>query len=103
MKMEGVGEVWLTFSSTPSPLAPSPPTPFTRAMENTLQLMNSKNERYRKSLHRVDGSSEEVVQLEGMEGQLQTIQGKLRHRRKQAQQLTEDLKVCPQVPPDPCA
>ena len=65
----------------------------TRAMENTLQLMNSKNERYRKSLHRVDGASEEIAMLEGLEGQLQTLQGKLRHRRKQGQQMAEDLKV----------
>ncbi|KAL5476034.1 hypothetical protein EMCRGX_G025936 [Ephydatia muelleri] len=63
-----------------------------RAMENTLQLMNSKNESYRKSLHRVDGSSEEAAQLEVLAGQLQTFQGKLKYKRKQSQQLTEDLQ-----------
>lgn len=73
--------------------------PLTRAMENTLQLMNSKNESYRKSLHRVDGSSEEAAQLEVLAGQLQTFQGKLKYKRKQSQQLTEDLQVGPHISP----
>lgn len=68
-------------------------TPLTRAMENTLHLMNSKNESYRKSLHRVDGSSEEAAQLELLTEQLQTFQGKLKYKKKHSQQMTEDLQV----------
>ena len=87
-------------------------------MENTLALMNSKNEGYRKSLTKVDQScttmmmmmlaactamnyvwncitftGEEVGQLETLEGQWRAALDKHKHRKRHAKQLEEDLQV----------
>ena len=39
-------------------------------------------------------SGEEIEQLEKMDHQLQALQGKHRHKKKQLKQVQEDLGVC---------
>jgi len=64
-----------------------------RALENTLHLMNSRNESYRKGLTRVEQSSEEVAQLEMLEGQWRAALDKFKHKKKQVRQLEGDLQT----------
>ena len=81
-----------------------------RAMENTIQVMNGKNERFRQSLKRADASSkniddasgttydilyvgEEAGKVETLEGQWRAALNKQRHKKKQVQQLQEDMQV----------
>ena len=94
-------------------------------MENTLALMNSKNEGYRKSLTKVDQSSmpldlmthvsctgrlssiditiivsgEEIGQLETLDGQWRAALDKHKHRKRHVKQLEDDLKVHGRVHP----
>lgn len=87
-------------------------------MENTLALMNSKNEGYRRSLIKVDQSSklpriacnelhfqfisllrwngtsgEEIEQLDTLEGQWRAALDKHKLRKRHVKQLEEDLQV----------
>jgi chromosome segregation ATPase len=64
-----------------------------RAMENTIQVMNGKNERFRQSLKRADASSEEAGKVETLEGQWRAALNKQRHKKKQVQQLQEDMQA----------
>lgn len=82
------------------------------AMENTLQVMNGKNEKFRQSLRRADASSknidnisnmadlqyvlwtgEEAGRMEILEGQWRAAINKQRHKKKQVQQIEEDIQV----------
>jgi UDP-glucose:O-linked fucose beta-1,3-glucosyltransferase len=64
-----------------------------RAMENTLQVMNGRNEKFRKSLTRADGTSEEAGKLEELEGQWRAALNKFRNKKKQVRQLGEDAQT----------
>lgn len=84
-----------------------------QALENTRDLMNAKNESYRKSLSKMDPSSEpwntlvlpshhcmlvlftgdEAGELELLEGQWRAVSEKFRHKKKHAQQVEADLQV----------
>ena len=79
-----------------------------RALENTLRLMNDRNETYRKSLNKVETSGklivlelvtmlgnagEEVTELDSLEGQLRTVMDKFRRKRKLIKELQQDLQT----------
>lgn len=64
-----------------------------RALENTLRLMNNRNETYRKTLNKVESTGEEVTELDALEGQLRTVMDKFRRRRKLIKELQQDLQT----------
>lgn len=83
-----------------------------RALENTLRLMNDRNETYRKSLNKAESSGEflqtiimelvtmmkfitgeEITELDTLEGQLRTVMDKFRRKRKLIKELQQDLQT----------
>ena len=81
-----------------------------RALENTLRLMNDRNETYRKGLNKVESSGrliytivlevvtminvgEEVTELDSLEGQLRMVMDKFRRKRKLIKELQQDLQT----------
>jgi chromosome segregation ATPase len=64
-----------------------------KALENTLKLMNARNTNYRASLTKADVKGEEVAELEQLEGRLQTLMDKFRHKRRDLKDLKEDTKT----------
>merc|ERR550519_3112252 len=51
-----------------------------RALENTLRLMNSRNETYRKSFNKVTDSSEEMEDKQQLEEQLRAVMDKFKYK-----------------------
>ena len=49
---------------------------FSRALENTLRLMNGRNETYRKSFNKVDEMSEEFDEKQRLEDQMRAVMDK---------------------------
>lgn len=64
-----------------------------RALENTLRLLNSRNDTYRRSQKQVDESSDEMEQKQQMEEQLRAYNDKKRYKKRQIRELQEDLQV----------
>ena len=64
-----------------------------RALENTLLLMNSRNETYRKSFSNVEETSEEFEMKKNLEQQLKSITDKNKYKRRQIKELQEDLQT----------
>ncbi|XP_065888087.1 coiled-coil domain-containing protein 39-like [Dysidea avara] len=64
-----------------------------RALENTLRLMNDRNETYRKSLNKADSMGEEVSELDSLEGQLRMVMDKFRRKRKLIKEVQQDLQT----------
>ena len=64
-----------------------------RALENTLLLMSSRNETYRKSFSNVEETSEEFEMKKNLEQQLKSITDKNKYKRRQIKELQEDLQT----------
>ena len=64
-----------------------------RALENTLTVMNSKNECFRKMLQKIDPTGEDAVELENLEGQWHAATEKVRYKKKQLKQIEGDTRV----------
>lgn len=62
-----------------------------RALENTLRLMNGRNETYRKSFNKVDEMSEEYDEKQRLEDQMRAVMDKYKYKRRQIRELQEDL------------
>lgn len=63
-----------------------------RALENTLDVVNSNNESHKSSYTRTGEQSELVVQKSELEQQLRTLSDTFRQKRKQYKQLEEDIR-----------
>ena len=66
---------------------------FYRALENTLRVMNDRNENYRKSFNKVDTTSEEYEERENLEEQLRAVMEKNKFKRRQIREVQEDLET----------
>lgn len=64
-----------------------------RALENTLRLMNSRNETYRRSFNRVTETSEEYELKSQLDEQLRAAMDKYKYKRRQIRELQEDLQT----------
>jgi UDP-glucose:O-linked fucose beta-1,3-glucosyltransferase len=64
-----------------------------RALENTLRLMNGRNENYRKSFNKVDQTREEFEEKEKLEEQLRAVMEKYKFKRRQIREVQEDLET----------
>eukprot|EP00041_Stephanoeca_diplocostata_P024511 m.623129 g.623129 ORF g.623129 m.623129 type:complete len:930 (-) comp22544_c0_seq6:533-3322(-) len=62
-----------------------------RMLDNTLQLMNGHNHKYKDSLKRVDGESSDLMHKEHLEGQLRTAVDKYKHKRRELRLQQEAL------------
>ena len=63
-----------------------------RMLDNTLQLMNGHNQKYRNSLRKVDAESDDLATKEHLEGQLRTALDKYKHKRRELRIKQEDLE-----------
>lgn len=63
-----------------------------RALENTLKVVNSKNDNIKHSLSRVGDQSDALLEKEELEEQLRAISDKYKQKRRQMKQLQEDVK-----------
>merc|ERR1739838_921314 len=64
-----------------------------RALENTLRLMNNRNETYRKTFNVVSESSEEYEKKSEMDEQLRSVMDTYKYKRRQIRELQEDLQT----------
>nr|CAB3228550.1 coiled-coil domain-containing protein 39-like [Phallusia mammillata] len=64
-----------------------------RALENTLRLMNSRNETYRKSFNKVTETSEEYEKKNQLDEKLRSVMDKYKYKRRQIRELQEDLQT----------
>ncbi|XP_071508551.1 coiled-coil domain-containing protein 39-like [Diadema antillarum] len=64
-----------------------------KALENTLRLMNGRNEQYRKSFNRVTETSEEFEEKQRLEEQLRAAMDKYKYKRRQIRELQDDLQT----------
>ncbi|XP_072033774.1 coiled-coil domain-containing protein 39-like [Amphiura filiformis] len=64
-----------------------------KALENTLRLMNGRNEQYRKSFNKVTETSEEYEEKQHLEEQLRAAMDKYKYKRRQIRELQEDLQT----------
>ena len=62
-----------------------------RMLDNTLQLMNGHNQKYRDSLRKVDAESDDLATKEHLEGQLRTALDKYKHKRRELRIKQEEL------------
>ncbi|XP_071950306.1 coiled-coil domain-containing protein 39-like [Antedon mediterranea] len=62
-----------------------------KALENTLRLMNGRNEVYRKSFSKVTETSEEYEEKQQLEEQLRAVMDKYKYKRRQIRELQDDL------------
>ncbi len=63
-----------------------------RALENTLEVVNSNNETYKQSFTRAGEQSEGMLQKEELDQQLRSLSDTYKHKRKQMKQLLEDVQ-----------
>lgn len=64
-----------------------------RALENTLKLMNNRNETYRKSFNKVTESSDEMEEKQQLDEQMRAVMDKYKYKRRQIRELQEDLQT----------
>ncbi|CAH1781534.1 unnamed protein product [Owenia fusiformis] len=64
-----------------------------RALENTLRLMNSRNETYRKSFNKVTDTSDEMEEKQQLDEQLRAVLDKYKYKRRQIREMQEDLQT----------
>lgn len=64
-----------------------------RALENTLRLMNNRNENYRKSFNKVDTDSSEFEEKNKLEEQQRTVMEKYKFKRRQIREIQEDIET----------
>ncbi|KAK3603714.1 hypothetical protein CHS0354_023327 [Potamilus streckersoni] len=64
-----------------------------RALENTIKLMNSRNETYRKSFSKITESSDEMEEKQQVEEQMRAVMDKYKYKRRQIRELQEDLQT----------
>lgn len=64
-----------------------------KALENTLRLMNGRNEQYRKSFNRVTETSAEFEEKQRLEEQLRAAMDKYKYKRRQIRELQDDLQT----------
>lgn len=64
-----------------------------RALENTLRLMNSRNETYRKSFHKVTDTSDDMEEKQQLEEQMRAVMDKYKYKRRQIRELQDDLQT----------
>ncbi|PIK37807.1 putative coiled-coil domain-containing protein [Apostichopus japonicus] len=64
-----------------------------KALENTLRLMNGRNEQYRKSFNRVTETSEEYEEKQRLDEQLRAAMDKYKYKRRQIRELQDDLQT----------
>eukprot|EP00058_Branchiostoma_floridae_P007967 XP_002593455.1 hypothetical protein BRAFLDRAFT_119531 [Branchiostoma floridae] len=64
-----------------------------RALENTLKLMNNRNETYRKSFQKVTETSEEYEEKQQLDEQLRAVMDKYKYKRRQIRELNEDVQT----------
>lgn len=64
-----------------------------RALENTLKLMNNRNETYRKSFNRVTEASDEMEEKQQLDEQMRAVMDKYKYKRRQIRELQEDLQT----------
>ncbi|XP_076453930.1 coiled-coil domain-containing protein 39-like [Babylonia areolata] len=62
-----------------------------RALENTLKLMNGRNEQYRKSFNKITETSDEMEDKQQLEEQMRAVMDKYKYKRRQIRELQEDL------------
>lgn len=62
-----------------------------KALENTLKLMNDRNEQYRSSLHQADLDSKDVQHKELLDQQYRAAMEKYKAKRQELQSLQEEL------------
>ena len=63
-----------------------------RALENTLEVVNSNNETHKMSYSKAGDQSEAVIQKQELEQQLRSLMDTFKQKRKHMKQLEEDLK-----------
>lgn len=68
-----------------------------RALENTLRLMNGRNEKFRKTLTKTDAESPEAEEKEQLQTKLRNILDKFRNKRREVEERREELKVLQQA------
>ncbi|XP_060558012.1 coiled-coil domain-containing protein 39-like [Ruditapes philippinarum] len=64
-----------------------------RALENTLKLMNNRNETYRKSFNKVTDASDEMEEKQQLDEQMRAVMDKYKYKRRQMRELQEDLQT----------
>lgn len=64
-----------------------------RALENTLRLMNSRNETYRKSFNKVSETSDDMEEKQQLDEQMHAVMDKYKYKRRQIRELQEDLQT----------
>ncbi|CAD5118818.1 DgyrCDS7498 [Dimorphilus gyrociliatus] len=64
-----------------------------RALENTLRLMNSRNETYRKSFNKVQETSEEMEEKQALDEQQRAVTDKYKYKKRQIREMSEDLRT----------
>ncbi|XP_046566299.1 coiled-coil domain-containing protein 39-like [Haliotis rubra] len=64
-----------------------------RALENTLKLMNSRNETYRKSFNKITETSDEMEEKQQLEEQMRAVMDKYKYKRRQIRELQDDLQT----------
>lgn len=62
-----------------------------RALENTLKLMNGRNEQYRKSFNKITDSSDEMDEKRQLDEQMRAVMDKFKYKRRQIRELQDDL------------
>ncbi|XP_005105331.1 coiled-coil domain-containing protein 39 [Aplysia californica] len=62
-----------------------------RALENTLKLMNGRNEQYRKSFNKITDSSDEMDEKRQLDEQMRAVMDKYKYKRRQIRELQDDL------------
>ncbi|KAH9509024.1 Coiled-coil domain-containing protein 39, partial [Bulinus truncatus] len=62
-----------------------------RALENTLKLMNGRNEQYRKSFNKITDSSDEMDEKRQLDEQFRAVMDKYKYKRRQIRELQDDL------------
>ncbi|KAK0041425.1 coiled-coil domain-containing protein 39 [Biomphalaria pfeifferi] len=62
-----------------------------RALENTLKLMNGRNEQYRKSFNKITDTSDEMDEKRQLDEQFRAVMDKYKYKRRQIRELQDDL------------
>jgi len=62
-----------------------------RALENTLKLMNGRNEQYRKSFNKITDASDEMDEKHQLDEQMRAVMDKYKYKRRQIRELQDDL------------